>query len=77
MSLGYSQSLVSAANKSRSSSLGIALCRLCVKLEIPVSVVAEELGVSRMAVYDWFWGRSTPNGKNIARIHSFMQGARK
>ena len=56
MSYGYSQSLVDANKKANAKSLGVALGRLCIKHGVPVTEVAKELEVSRMAVYNWFWG---------------------
>jgi transposase len=60
MSYGYSQSLVDANKKADIKSLGVALGRLCIKHGVPVSEVAQELGVSRATVYNWFWGTTSP-----------------
>jgi hypothetical protein len=60
MSYGYSQSLVEANKKASAKSLGVALGRLCIKHGVAVSEVAQELGVSRATVYNWFWGVTSP-----------------
>lgn len=61
MSYGYSQSLVEANKKANIKSLGVALGRLCIKRGVSVSEVAQELGVSRATVYNWFWGITSPS----------------
>jgi predicted transcriptional regulator len=45
---------------------------MCIELGIPATRVAEELGVSRMTVYNWFWGESTPSRENSEQIKLFM-----
>ena len=60
MSYGYSQSLVFANKKADVKSLGVALGRLCIRHGISVVEVKQELGVSRMTVYNWFQGKSSP-----------------
>lgn len=72
MTYGYSQSLVEANKKANSQGLGVALGRLCIKKNVPVSKVANELGVSRATIYNWFWGRSTPYARQDADIKRFM-----
>jgi transcriptional regulator with XRE-family HTH domain len=60
MSYGYSQNLIQA-NKSASVKLpGVALGRACISAGISVNDVAEYFGVSRMTVYNWFKGDSSP-----------------
>lgn len=68
MSYGYSQRLVDANKKANAKSLGVALGRLCIDLEIPVSTVAEKLDVSRATIYNWFWGLTTPNSNKASAV---------
>lgn len=68
MSIGYSQRLIDANKKANARSLGVALGRLCIKNDIPVSVIAEELAVSRATIYNWFWGASEPDSIRRERV---------
>ena len=71
MSHGYSMSLVFANKKADIKNPGVALGRFCIDRNIPVSKVADELGVSRMAVYNWFGGSSWPSRDHIEAIERF------
>lgn len=73
MSIGYSQRLIDANKKASVKLLGVALGRLCIKQDIPVMLVAQELGVSRATIYNWFWGASAPDNKRSERIVLLMQ----
>jgi DNA-binding XRE family transcriptional regulator len=77
MSYGYSQSLVDANKKADAKSLGVALGRLCIKHNIPVSDVAKELGVSRMAVYNWFWGTYSPTRHLTHKVTAYINSLKK
>ena len=71
MAHGYSMSLAFANKKADIKNPGVALGRLCIDKNIPVSKVADELGVSRMAVYNWFAGISWPSRDHIEAIERF------
>lgn len=77
MSYGYSQCLVDANKKASLKSLGVTLGRLCIRLGMPVNDVAKELGVSRMTVYNWFWGRSVPSATHNSKIAEYLQVLKK
>ena len=77
MSYGYSLRLVEANERSESQSLGVALGRVCIARNVPVQEVADQLGVTRMTVYNWFWGESEPSASFIERIESYMDSLRK
>jgi hypothetical protein len=77
MSYGYSQRLVFANQKADVNSLGVALGRLCIERNIPVNEVAENLGVSRATIYNWFWGASAPSKQHSELIVSFMRQHKK
>ena len=71
MSQGYTLSLAYANKKANAKNPGVALGRFCIDRNIPVSQVASELGVSRMAVYNWFSGVSWPSQGHIDAIERF------
>ena len=72
MSYGYSQRLIEANKKADKKSLGVALGRLCISRGIPVTEVADKLGVTRATVYNWFWGLRTPDRKRSAAIERLL-----
>jgi hypothetical protein len=72
MSYGYSQRLIEAIHSADPKLLNVALGRLCLKLDIPVNDVAQDLGVSRATVYNWFWGISKPDPKRSVRISEYI-----
>ena len=73
MSYGYSQRLVAANEKADSALEGVRLGRFCIKHDIPVSVVAKALGVSRMTVYNWFSGVTAPKTSKLPTIKKFIE----
>lgn len=72
MSQGYSLKLRDLNRRAPSNMLGVRLGRVCIKHDIPASRVADEMGVSRQTVYNWFRGTSQPNGSLIVRIERFI-----
>ena len=73
MSRGYSLSVVEDIKKADGSLLGVRLGQLCVYHGIPVSVVADLLGVTRQTVYHWFCGARSPQGQDRqARVEVFL-----
>ncbi len=77
MSYGYSQRLVEANRSADTTSLGVALGKLCIELGVSVNEVAGKLGVSRSTVYNWFWGSSIPDRKRSERIAKLIQALKK
>ena len=77
MSYGYSRSLVEANKKASIKSLGVALGRLCIKHEVSVSELAKELSVSRMTIYNWFWGIRTPTIHLQPRVVKYIEYLKK
>jgi len=63
MSYGYSKRLVQLNNKADQSLLGVRLGRVCIEYDVPVSVIAAKIGVSRQTVYNWFCGASVPRAQ--------------
>lgn len=77
MSYGYSQNLVEANRQADAESLGVALGRTCIDCGISVRQTALELGVSRMTIYNWFWGINTPAPPHHDRIKQFIECHKK
>ena len=73
MSYGYSRRLVDANKKASSSSVGVRLGRLCIRHDIPVATVAGVMGVSRVTVYNWFSGTTTPAPALEQRIREWVK----
>lgn len=71
MSHGYSMSLVYANKKADIENPGVALGHFCIDNNIPVLRVSEELGVSRMTVYNWFSGAFWPSEEHLSAIKRF------
>ena len=72
MSYGYSRSLVYANKTASIKSLGVALGRVCIRANIGVSSIAEEFGVSRMTVYNWFKGERVPHANHHSQIREYI-----
>jgi hypothetical protein len=77
MSYGYSRSLVEANKRASIKSLGVAFGRFCIDNEIPATQVAEALGVSRMTIYNWFWGLRTPTIHLQPRVVKYIEYLKK
>lgn len=67
MSQGYSLRLRDLNRKAPGRLLGVKLGRACIKHDVPATVVAERMGVSRQTVYNWFRGASSP-GPTLTRV---------
>lgn len=72
MSKGYSLLLRDLNRRASSKLLGVRLGRACIKHDIPASIVAGRMGVSRQTVYNWFRGVSNPNVNLSATIEQFI-----
>jgi transcriptional regulator with XRE-family HTH domain len=72
MSQGYSLRICNMNEKADPGSPGVRLGKLCIAQDIPVSVVAKAMGVSRATVYNWFSGVSAPQANAISRIESYI-----
>lgn len=72
VSQGYSLRLRDLNRKAPKKLLGVQLGRSCIKHDIPASVVADQMGVSRQTVYNWFRGISNPGPNLTARVEQFI-----
>jgi len=55
------------------SNPAVQLGLLCIEQDIPVSVIAERVGVSRQAVYMWFIGLYRPREEYMHQIHELLR----
>lgn len=69
---GYSTSFVRAVEESELSDLVAQFAHRCVARGIPVSVVAERVGVTRATVYAWFTGRAEPRAQHQEKIRQIL-----
>lgn len=72
MSQGYSLRLRDLNRRAPSKLLGVRLGRMCVKHNVPVTAVAQRMGVTRQTVYNWFVGATNPQPALIFLIESYI-----
>lgn len=65
--------LVERNKKADRRHLGVALGRKCIALNIPVTDIAEQLGVSRMTIYNWFVGLREAQENYVSAITEFLK----
>lgn len=73
MSYGYSAKVVALNQQADRSNLGVRLGRACIKKDIPVSMVATTLGVSRQTLYNWFVGKSSPQPMMVGLVARYLE----
>lgn len=69
---GYSIRVAEAIQEADGNLIGVQLGRACLARDIPVSVVAENIGVTRQTVYHWFLGLSEPRGRAVGAIQTYL-----
>ena len=72
MSQGYSLRLIQLNKEADDSRAGVRLGRVCIKRNIPVSVVARRLHVSRQTVYNWFCGVYAPQNSVAEVVERYL-----
>lgn len=72
MSFGYTLRIRDLNAKANQRKLGVRLGRLCIKHNVPVTVVAQRMGVTRATVYNWFCGTSVPQASAVSLIESYI-----
>lgn len=72
MSRGYSLHLRDLNAKADKRKLGVRLGRLCIEHDVPVTVVAKAMGVTRTTVYNWFCGVSAPQPALTSAIETYI-----
>lgn len=70
---GYTTLFVQAVEDANPFYLGVQLAKICIKLNVPVTDVAEYLGVSRPTVYSWFIGKRDVNPKYQEQIKKLIE----
>ena len=58
---GYSLYVAEAILNGEKDRLGVRLGRACIERNIPVTIVAGALGVTRQTIYYWFTGEYDPS----------------
>lgn len=72
---GYSFRLVKANQAAQAAdpeNIGVKLGRYCITNDIPVSIIAAKLGVTRMTIYNWFTGVGMPNKDKVRKIEKLL-----
>jgi transcriptional regulator with XRE-family HTH domain len=72
MSHGYTLRIRDLNAKADKRKLGVRLGKLCIEHGVPVTVVAERMGVTRATVYNWFCGTSVPQASAVTLIESYI-----
>jgi len=72
MSLGYSLRIRDLNAKADKRKLGVRLGRVCIKKDVPVSVIAARMGVTRATVYNWYCGASAPQPNITSLIETYL-----
>ena len=72
MSRGYSLHLRDLNAKADKNKLGVRLGRACIKYDVPVTVVAKRMGVTRTTVYNWFCGVSAPQPALASVVETYI-----
>jgi transcriptional regulator with XRE-family HTH domain len=69
---GYTIRIAQGIKEADGNLMGVKLGRVCLAQDIPVSTVAEALGVTRQTIYYWFLGRSEPRGPACEAIEAYI-----
>ena len=77
MSYGYSAKIIGLNAGASEERLGVALGRVCIALDIPVSVIAEQIGVSKQTIYNWFMGAYEPHASCKMAVERIIQDLNK
>ena len=72
MTQGYSLRLRDTNRRAPSKLLGVRLGRVCIKHDVPASVVADRMGVTRQTIYNWFRGDSNPSPNLTAIVEQYI-----
>ena len=66
MARPYGQKFIIALEKTKGDTLGLQLAKLCVRANLPATLVAVALEVSSTTVYKWFRGQGVRERKRKA-----------
>ena len=70
---GYSKATKARIAATNSESIGVELGRLCVLHGYSVIEVSEVFGVSRVTVYNWILGRTSPSKHLLGKINALVE----
>lgn len=70
--IGYTMYVQQANKSANSKSLGVKFGRYCIKNNISAAKLAEQFGVSRQTIYNWFSGRNEPRPQHIPQINKIL-----
>ena len=71
MARSYSEQFLLSLNSLNQKKLGVQFGMICVRANLPPSVIAGVVGVSRMTVHSWFRGKAIRE-KNADKIEKLM-----
>jgi|TARA_R110002012_G_scaffold98864_2_gene236538 hypothetical protein len=74
--IGYSQLIAFKNGEADKNKIGVKLGRICIDKNVPVQIVANYFGVSRVAIYAWFCGEAEPRKKKLSEINDFIKNLR-
>lgn len=69
---GYSLYVAEAILNGDKDRLGVRLGRACIERNISVTKVAEDLGVTRQAIYFWFTGVYDPSETRKPEVERYL-----
>lgn len=70
--IGYTMYMQQSNKSANSKSLGVKFGRHCIKNNISVAKLAEQFGVSRQTIYNWFSGRNEPGPRYTPQINKIL-----
>ena len=73
MSYGYSARIIGLNAKANQERLGVTLGRVCIALDIPVTIIARQTGVSKQTIYNWFIGSYEPRAGYKSVVENIIQ----
>lgn len=71
MSKHYSEKYLLKLNSLNPKRLGVQFGKVCVKANLPPSMIADIVGVTRQSIHNWFRGGPIRE-KNISKIEKFI-----
>lgn len=69
---GYNSALVAVVNARNSADITTRFAKLCIARGIPALKVADRFVVSKVTVYAWFKGTSTPRPAHMELMRSLL-----
>jgi len=73
---GYSQSVVDAVEAADPTLLVTQFAKLCLAHRVSAIDIAQEFGVSRATVYNWFTGVFAPKPQHIEKMRKALAAAK-